>query len=369
MKRVLPLLLAAALLSATILAAPGDADDPVISRSYLTEVYQPALTGQLHATANASLTQVYATNFLALAESVAARNQAQAMENTGVQRNDGSLLLKKGDVLTLLPGTRVTLLSGTCRSVGAHLIDVTHGWRVTDDAKLLTRALYMKDESETGGLTVVSDTATLTITGPYALRASSAVDYASRAEALKDMTLFLGSNTGGFSLENTATRIHGLVVFLRIMGLEEEALSFTGTHPFTDVPETHWAYSYVAYAYQNGYTKGATETTFAPSRPISAKNYIAFMMRALNYDEGAQFQYATILSDCVRLGLFTQTEIDTLTNGTFTRGRMVYLSYYSLFGTDQQTGSMLLDSLVQRGVVSQSTADRAICRVIGARMR
>lgn len=367
MKRLICLLLAALLLAAAAYAAPGDTADPVVSQSYLSSIYQPALTAQLHANATVSLSGIYASNFLKLAETVGQRNLTRAQSNTAARQQDGQLLLKRGDSLTLLPGTKAMILSGSCSSVGAHLIDVTHGWRVTADANLLTNALYMKDESEDGGMTVTSESASLWISGPYALSVSSETDFASRAEALCDMSLFNGYSNG-FRLEKTATRVQGLVVFLRIMGLEDEALAFTGTHPFTDVPTTHWAYRYVAYAYQNGYTKGVTETTFKPNSPISAKNYIAFMMRALNYSEGTQFDYATLLDDCVALGLFTQAEIDAFASGSFTRARMVYFSYYSLFGIDQQSGSMLLDTLVQRGSVTQAVADRAICRVVGTRL-
>lgn len=367
MKRVICLLLAVCLLVSAALAAPGDANDPVVSQSYVTGVFQPQLTATLHKNAAVSLGGVYASRFLSLAEAIGRRNLAAERANTGVRRDDGALLLKRGDVLTLQPGTKVLISAGKCTSSEAHLIDVTGGWRVSANATLRTGALYMKDDSATGGLTVTSETATLTITGPYSLAASNSTDFASRADALHEMDLFRGSSIG-YALESTASRAQGLVMFLRIMGLEDEALAYTGSHPFTDVPPSHWAYRYVAYAYHNGYTKGATATTFNPSGTISAKNYIAFMVRALHYDEGTQFQYSSLLTDCVTLGLFTRAEVNTVTNGTFTRGRMAYLSYYSLFGTDQSTGTMLLDQLVASGAVTQAAADHAICQVVGTRI-
>ncbi len=367
MKRFFCLLLALCLLIPAALAAPGDANDPVVSQSYLTGVFHPSLTAALHKTAAASLGQIYGARFLSLAEAVGRRNLAAEQANTAIRRDDGALLLKRGDVLTLQPGTKVLISAGKCTSSEAHLIDVTGGWRVSASAALRTGALYMKDDSATGGLSVTSETATLTITGPYTLAVSASPDFASRADALHEMDLFRGSSIG-YALESTASRAQGLVMFLRIMGLEDEALACTAGHPFTDVPPSHWAYRYVAYAYQNGYTKGATATTFNPSGTISAKNYIAFMVRALHYDEGAQFQYSTLLTDCVTLGLFTRAEVNTVTNGAFTRGRMAYLSYYSLFGTDQSTGTMLLDQLVKSGAVTQTAADRAICQVVGTRI-
>ncbi len=364
---LLVLLLAVSVLFVPAGAAPGDESDPVVSLSYLNSIYRPALLDQLHADAERSLTAVYNANFLSLAEAVGAVNRQQKVSDAGARRTDGTLLVKSGDVLTLLPGTKVMPLSGTITSNSEHLINVSAGVRVASGAKLAAKTLYMKDDSASGGLTVTSETAALVVIGPYTLAYSSATDFASRADALNELGLFLGYSTG-YELEITATRVHGLVVFIRIMGLEDEALAYTGSHPFTDVPPSHWAYRYVAYAYHLGVTNGTTATTFSPNTPISAKNYIAFMMRALHYEEGTQFNYSTILTDCVSLGLYTRAEVSRLTSGAFTRGRMVYLSYYSLFCTDQQNGQMLLANLISDGTVTQAAADRAVCRVVGTRI-
>jgi hypothetical protein len=373
MKRTASLLVMLALVITTILgaitagAAPGDQTDPVVSLSYLNQVYQPTLVSDLHSTAERELTAVYNTRFLSLAETVSAYNAERQQANTKAQNAVGTILLKQGDVLTLLPGTKVMPVSGSFTADSEHLVNVSAGTRVQQNASLYAKTLYMKDDSQTGGLKVTSETATLWISGPYQLAASGSIDFASRADALKEMGLFQGS-ASGYNLENTATRVQGLVMFIRMLGLEDEALAYTGTHPFTDVPVGNWAYRYVAYAYQNGFTTGTSATKFSPDRTLTAQNYITFLMRALNYDEGTEFSYSTVLTDCVQQGLFTQKEISTLSSGSFTRARMVYLSYYSLFCTDQDNGKLLLTNLIADGAVSQSAADRAICRVIGTRL-
>ncbi len=373
MKRSISLLLAAVLFSATCLgslpaaAAPGDQTDPAVSLSYLTSIYQPGLISQLHANASYALNQIYNEQFLELAETVGAYNLQREQANTGARRTDGIVYLKQNDTLTLLPGTKVMPISGTLTTDSSSLINVSAGERVATGQTLTAKTLYMKDDSSSGGFRVTSESAALVITGPYRLSASSSTDWASRADVLNEMSLFLGSSVG-YELERTATRIQGLVVFIRIMGLEDEALAYTGTHPFTDVPTTHWAYRYVAYAYAHGFTNGTTATTFSPNNTISARHYIAFMMRALGYEETVDFNYATILTDCVTLGLFNSAEVSTIANGSFTRGRMVYLSYYSLFATMPDSGTTLLTDLVSRGVVTQATADRAVCQVVGTRI-
>ncbi len=373
MKRIVCLFLLVALLASVSIGAvvsaadPGSQEDPVVSLSYLNSVYQPLLLNELHMSAAQELYTAYNASFLTLAEEVGAYNQQIAKLNTGVIRRNGTLYLKAGDVLTLLPGTKVTLNTGSASANSDYLVNVSAGTRLSTGEPLTAKMYYMKADSASGGLIVTSESAALTINGPFSLQVSDAVNYASRADVLKELGLFLGSSVG-YELEKTASRAHGIVVFLRIMGLEDEALAFTGTHPFTDVPAGFWAEKYIAYAYHNGFTKGYTDTLFKPNTPTTAKNYIAFMMRALNYEEGVDFTYTNILADCVSLGLYTQAEVNLFTNGAFARGRMVYLSYYSLFCTDQESGNLLLTDLIASGTVTQDMADRAICKVVGTRL-
>ncbi len=373
MKRIGCLIVLCALIVSVSIGAsvnatvPGDAADPVISLSYLTEVYKPLLLNRLNYQATQALNAVYSQSLLSLTEAIGAYNQQRDEANTQLRRTDGELILKYGDILTLEPGTKLLLTSGTAYSDSDHLINVSAATRLSEYQPLTARMFYMKDDNTDGGIFITSETAAVIINGPYSLQSSDAVNIASRADVLKELGLFLGY-ASGYELQKNATRLQGLVVFLRIMGLEDEALAYTGTHPFTDIAEDNWGYPYVAYAYDMGFTKGYSETQFKPNLQITAKQYIAFMMRALNYEEDVDFVYSTLLTDCVSLGLYHQAEIDTYTTGTFTRGRMVYLSYYSLFCTDQQSGQILLDDLIADGTFTQETADKALCKVVGTRL-
>ena len=70
------------------------------------------------------------------------------------------------------------------------------------------------------------------------------------AASLKTLTLFRGSDTGygeGFDLQRPPTRMEALIMLIRLLGEESEALSCTAYQPFTDVPD--WALPYAAYAY------------------------------------------------------------------------------------------------------------------------
>ena len=116
-----------------------------------------------------------------------------------------------------------------------------------------------------------------------AVYAARDVSYAQTlAQDLKDLGLFRGVSETDFALSRPATRTEALVMLLRLLGQENQALSFEGTHPFTDVPG--WADRYVAYAWENGLTNGVSATTFGTS-DATCQMYATFLLRALGYND------------------------------------------------------------------------------------
>lgn len=109
------------------------------------------------------------------------------------------------------------------------------------------------------------------------------------ATQLQTLGLFqgVGQNKDGstnFALERPLTRVEGVVMLLRALGYESVAKTAPKSHPFRDVPQ--WADGYVSYAYEQGLTKGISETQFGSNDLVSAKMYLTFMLRALLYSEG-----------------------------------------------------------------------------------
>ena len=250
------------------------------------------------------------------------------------------------------------------------LANITQGTAV-DPAQtpiLPTKQTYMQKSASGKRLTVTSATAELWITGNYTLRVSEAVDYGSLADALFEMGMFRGMGDG-YGLEGATTRVQGLVMFLRLMGMEQEALACRDSIPFTDVPQGHWAYGYVAYAARLGLTNGTSATTFEPDAPITAKHYLTFLLRALHYEEGKAFAYETSEADAVTLGLFTAPEIQSVREGSLRRFQMVYLSYYGLYAQDDASGLTLLERLLREGTVTEDAVYRGIASVKSPRMK
>ena len=194
--------------------------------------------------------------------------------------------------------------------------------------------------------------------GFYSIASSSSVDYPAMAASLKTLTLFRGSDTGygeGFDLEKAPTRMEALIMLIRLLGEESEALTCTAYQPFTDVPD--WALPYAAYAYSKGYTNGVGPTTFGTTMSASAEMYTEFLLRALRYSSTAQSDISNAPERAYFAGVLTAGEVSALRASAFLRADVVYLSYYAL-ETNVSGGSKLSDTLIARGVFSD-TAYRA----------
>jgi hypothetical protein len=358
------------LFSSAVFAAGGSQDDPVISYSYLTTTLYDSLIADANALADAGKNAYTGEAFTAFSRKAGELNLQNARANTDSVYVQGRILLKAGDILTLAPGAQATLLAGRASSDSSNLVDITDGVKLDGGRALALDHRYMKNDREQGGLQIDSETAEVYVDGVVSLAYSSSTDYASLADALHSMGLFSGMTgaTTGYGLEKSCTRIEALIMFLRLIGVEEQAAAYTGTHPFKDVPAGHWAYRYLAYAYSQGLAYGTSTTAFSPSKNVTAQEYLTFLMRCLHYKEGTDFSYKTVLNDVTTLGVFSSREIQFINSGSFLRNRMVYLSYYTLFGTEQNSGKLLLLSLVDAGAVPESAAVAGAARIIGVRI-
>lgn len=184
---------------------------------------------------------------------------------------------------------------------------------------------------------------------------AAAASYMDYADALYELGLFRGTGTDSagnpvYELNRAATRTEALVMLIRLLGEEEAALAYTGTHPFTDMGGTAWADPYVGYAYDMGYTKGSTATTFDPASPANALMYLTFLLRALGYDDAAgDFSYQTADVKAAELGIIEGDEYDA---GVFMRGDCAYTSYNALGVALKGSSTTLFDSLKEKGVVA-----------------
>ena len=177
-----------------------------------------------------------------------------------------------------------------------------------------------------------------------------------RADKLASLGLFQGTGSG-YQLDGDTTRIQGLVMLLRLLGLEEEALAYTQPSHFTDVG---WGDNYVSYAYDNGLTKGTSATTFSPNDPLNANGYVTFLLRAMGYsDAEGDFSWSDALSFAVEQSMMDAASANTLKNLSMNRGDMVDLSYAALTSPVKGGEQTLAEQLIEQGVFTADAAAAA----------
>jgi len=331
-------------------ASGGSSDDPLISLSYLNGAFMDTVRQRIDAQRSGTSASVAAN--------------ADVWTETR---------LKSGDVLSGSTGTCVLPLAGgmTVSFSSGAVVDATSGTEVSSGSALTVRHRYLVAENTAATFTVADKTAVMDYQGPYSLSYSSATDYNAMAEALKTIHLFRGSLTGygsGFDLEVSPTRLQALIMFIRLMGEEDEALAYTGTTPFTDIAAGSEPARYVGYAYSQGYTNGYTKTTFRPSQKVNAYQYVEFVLRALGYSSIGTTDLTGTLDRAVSCGILTAGEEAMLSRDAFLRAELVYVSWYALDAQVSGTGQTLRQTLLSKGIFTENENFSAAALISGSRI-
>ena len=194
--------------------------------------------------------------------------------------------------------------------------------------------------------------ATLTLTAALCITASAS-DFDATAQELSAIGMFRG-NGSGFALDRAPTRAEAAIMLVRLYGAEETAnadyQAGTISHPFSDVPS--FSAPHVAWLYTQGLTKGKTAETFGSNEDCSAQSYATFLLRALGYRDGVDFEYKNALSFAQAVGFYDPS----LFEGPFLRDDLAALTYQALATDTKDSGTSLLSSLVESGAVSREAA-------------
>ncbi len=198
----------------------------------------------------------------------------------------------------------------------------------------------------------------ITILPVFSLAARDTSYEESLAQDLKKLGLFKGVSDTDFDLNRAPTRLEALVMLIRVLGKENEALDGSWSHPFTDVPvwTNDAANKYVGYAYEHGLTNGISATQFGLSN-ANAQMYLTFMLRALGYSDanGLDFTYSDPFTLSKSVGILPEC----VNVSDFWRADVVLVSYAALAvkmkGTSQTLGQKLISDGAISGIVFQST--------------
>lgn len=321
------------LLSLTaVWASGGGSGDPLVSLSYLEGAFARSLDTAISSRLDAADQEVLSI----------------------LPASSGNATLKEGDVLTGSTGLTFTALGGSVRldASGGAVVDATAGGEASPG--LLERGhRYIVAENASAAFIVDSPAAVVSWEGGGVLTPSAQPDYYAIAKALRSLDLFRGSGSGigeGFDLYLPLTRGEGLVMFIRLLGEEPDALAFTGGHPFTDVPA--WLDPYAAWAFRQGYSNGVSGTSFDPDAPMSAAEYQELLLRALGYSAAGVDDYSASLERALDCGALTGGEYALLTQTPFRRAHAAYLSYYSLDMPVAGAGQTLAQRMAAAGLLT-----------------
>lgn len=179
-----------------------------------------------------------------------------------------------------------------------------------------------------------------------------------QAIRLERLGLFLGvgEDENGFTdfdLDRAPSREEAVTMLVRALGKGTEAAEMGKTHPFTDVPA--WADGYVSYAYDQGLTKGTSDTAFGAGDTATGAMYVTFMLRALGYADGTDFTWDdpwALAEDCGILPERVDRE-------AFLRADAVDVTAAALSAKLKGTDATLADYLIAQGAFSREDFDRA----------
>lgn len=169
--------------------------------------------------------------------------------------------------------------------------------------------------------------------------------YFEAARQLWQDGLLLGAD-GSFNLDQPITRAEGIIMILRLLGKESKVKTADLACSFTDVPD--WAKSYAAYAQQNGIANGYSATVFGASDPMTANQYLTFILRAMGYnDQAGDFSWDTAADTALAIGLIDLVSHHQYTHSNlFLRDHAVIISYQALYQIPSKNGKLLSADLV-----------------------
>ena len=295
-------------------------------------------------------TTLTAAEINGLVSKVAAQLQPSGGSSTS------QLTLARGAQVTGPLGGGMILESGSATVssfTGNDLIDVTAGAAAAPGSTAKVGSYYLIGTDNGCGLTITSDTAVVRVMDGAYSKGGYSAKYEEDAELLSELGIFRGSDLG-FELERVPTRQEALIMLIRLLGEEEEALAYTGKSPFTDLTGWLEGRNYIHYGSAMGYTNGIDAVTFNQYGAASRHVYLTYVLRALGYDDKAgDFVWNTTSDDlAVEIGLLTSRQLTAMKESGFYRDHVVLISKNALTA-ELKDGSMTLgEQLAMNGVFS-----------------
>ena len=113
-------------------------------------------------------------------------------------------------------------------------------------------------------------------------------EYAEAVAYVSEAGIMVGDENGNFNPDKTVTRAEMAVILCNMLG-ETENLTSDGS-VFMDVPENHWANSYVVKAVELGLVTGYGDGRFGPADAVTYEQVLTMLINAYGGGDTAKDQ-------------------------------------------------------------------------------
>ena len=144
---------------------------------------------------------------------------------------------------------------------------------------------------------------------------AEAVSWAVKASVTSGMT------PTTFEPNGTVTRAQAVSFLWRAMG---EPAPLRSYNPFNDVPSDTWYTKAVLWAVEQGIVYGTTETTFAPSSPVTREQMLTFLARTQGVECSGADVYKIAVAWAEGKGLLNGIPGEFISNAPCPRCEVVY---------------------------------------------
>jgi hypothetical protein len=155
------------------------------------------------------------------------------------------------------------------------------------------------------------------------------------------------------------TRLQAAIMFLRLKGLEGEALAFSGTTNFKDMDDVSWGGGKIVMAYLKAHPELGwigSNGYFSPEGPISAQAYYKVLLESLGYTQKANgvsgdFTWDGVLQFAASKGLKKTASVTR-----YTVNDMAIATLEALKANLKGSAKTLAEELVEMGKIEESAA-------------
>ncbi|MCL1835850.1 MAG: hypothetical protein FWG48_06770 [Oscillospiraceae bacterium] len=165
-------ILSGAALLSTASASSGSKDDPLITLSYLTDVFKPQIMGEI-AEAERAFTTKFDTQLATFKALIENSNSGSEQAAPEPEELFSVVTLSRSQVLTCSVGTEVMLRVGTATAYGSPpaLVDYTQGVALSPSGQLVANHMYLVT-IDGNGLRGTADLVRVLVRGDYVLKDS-----------------------------------------------------------------------------------------------------------------------------------------------------------------------------------------------------